>query len=84
MSLNFEHKTPANFYDGLIKVDDNEAALSKFGLRVIDFDSLSKDAILIKSNVMFSALEAGYSHESSGYKNDEFYFVMVPHKEVKQ
>ena len=27
MNLNFEYKTPANFYDGLVKVDENEAAL---------------------------------------------------------
>ena len=82
MNLNFEYKTPANFYDGLVKVDENEAALKKWGMVVIDLDSLPKDAILIRSKLMFSALEAGYYHNSSGYKNDEFYFVMVPKKEV--
>ena len=40
MSLNFEYKTPANFYDGLVKVDENEAALKKWGMVVIDLDSL--------------------------------------------
>jgi len=84
MSLNFEHKTPTNFYDGMTKVDENEAALKKFGVMVIDLESLPKDAILIQSKVMFSAMDAGYVHDSSGYKNDEFYFVMIPKKEVQQ
>ena len=84
MNLNFEYKTPANFYDGLVKVDETEAALKKWGMVVIDLDSLPKDAILISAKAMFSAVAAGYVHESSGYKNDEFYFVMVPKKEVKK
>jgi len=78
--LDFPHKTPSNFYGG-----DTGFGLSETKNEGdIWLSSLPYDAILVRSEVYFLALESGYSDFDSGLKDGLMYHILIPKKEAKQ
>ena len=80
MSLNFPYKTPENFYSGGegfgLADSKNEGELW--------LEKLPSDAILVRPEVYFLALESGYSNLDVGLKDGLMYHILIPKKEAKQ
>ena len=79
MNLNFEHKTPANFYS-------NDQGFGLADCKVegeIWLEQLPADSILVRPEVYFLALRSGYSNFGLGLKEGLMYHVLIPKNEVE-